>query len=176
MYFPCVSAVNTYCRLSFVLHSVLCWGDVKVHDVCYHHHHHHHHHCRHGASCLVPVPLCRLIRLAAGADYRTIVTRPLFSPAWLSAHFFWNLFPLSQETPEGGIWLEMWTHVPLSDLNKLYFCLQLITSEGSTKMGSHFKWNGALWEHVIERAVYCLCCQLWHKRFVPAFIWDFWVG
>lgn len=134
---------------------------------------HHHRHCRHGASCPVPVSLCRLIRLAAGADYNTIVTRPLFSPAWLSAHSLQNLFQLSQETPEGGVWFEMWTHVPLSDLNKLYFCLQLITSEGSTKMGSHFKWNGALWELLIECAVYCLCCHLWQKRFVPAFIWDF---
>lgn len=134
---------------------------------------HHHRHCRHGASCPVPVSLCRLIRLAAGADYNTIVTRPLFSPAWLSAHSLQNLFQLSQETPEGGVWFEMWTHVPLSDLNKLYFCLQLITSEGSTKMGSHFKWNGALWELLIECAVYCLCRQLWQKRFVPAFIWDF---
>lgn len=53
-------------------------------------------------------------------------------------------------------------------------CLQLITSEGGTKTGSHFKWDSALWEHVIEHTVYCLCCQLWHKRFVPAFIWDFW--
>lgn len=43
--------------------------------------------------CLVL--LCRLIRLAAGVDYRTIVTRPLFSPVWLSVHSFWNLFQLS---------------------------------------------------------------------------------
>ena len=136
MSLPCV---NTYSWLSFALHSVLCWGDVKVHDVCYHHHHHHHHHCHHGASCPVPVSLCRLIRLALGADYRAIVTRPLFSPAWLSARSFQNLFPLSRETPEGGVWFrkcELVFH--FSNSNKLYFCLQLVTSEGSAKNGQPF--------------------------------------
>lgn len=41
------------------------------------------------------------------------------------------------------------------------------------KVDSHFKWAGALWELLTDGAVYCLCCRLLHKLFVPAFIWDF---
>lgn len=52
-------------------------------------------------------------------------------------------------------------------------CLELMTSEGSTEMDRHFKWARALWELLSDSAVYCLCCQLLHKLFVPAFIWDF---
>lgn len=69
-----VSTMNAS-RLS-VFHSVLRRGDAEVHDVTA---------TITSAAMALPVlcllSLCRLIRLAAGADYRTIVTKPLFSPA-----------------------------------------------------------------------------------------------
>lgn len=124
----------------------------------------------------MPVLLYRLIRLEAGADYRAIVRRPLFRPVWLSAHSFWNFFLLSEKKP----WRRhpVWNESPCST----FMCEKLYSAYNSSHQRKAEKWaailNGTMacegmWLNV---PIYCLCCQLGHKQFVPVFIWVFWRG
>lgn len=125
----------------------------------------------------MPVLLYRLIRLEAGADYRAIVRRPLFRPVWLSAHSFWNFFLLSEKKKP---WRRhpVWNESPCST----FICEKLYSAYNSSHQRKAEKWaailNGTMacegmWLNV---PIYCLCCQLGHKQFVPVFIWVFWRG
>lgn len=76
-----------------------------------------------------------------------IVTRPLFSPAWLSAHSFWNLFPLSQETPEGGV--RFWNVNSCSTFQSWISCISAFDTSHQRQAEAILNRNGALWSSAL---------------------------